>query len=113
MSTAIVFTAPIPATMATDRWATVAAELANNPGQWAKIGTITRGSGLGRAAQTLAMMGVEACQRSNGDGTKSVWARYVGCQSPTDRPRGVDHYDRTFRPVVAPVCAPLVWEGGK
>jgi len=76
-------------------WPTVAATLSERPGEWAAIGTSMR-SGHPLNGKQRRQLSLECQVRSNGDGTCTVWARYVG--RPTEECR-----------VRRPVPPPLVW----
>lgn len=65
------------------KWRTIADRLAQQPGEWAAVGTLAANQGLDRAR--LASYGIEA--RRHG---AVIWARYVGpeqaCQPGTAEP---------------------------
>lgn len=63
----------LPAKPRTD-WCSIAVKLSERPGQWAQVGTTT--SGLGK--RHLAAHNLEARRISNGDGTATIWCRYIG-----------------------------------
>jgi hypothetical protein len=69
------------------RWQPVIDKLANTPGEWAAIGTLPANGSMGNRGVKLRRKGVETRTRSNGDGTCTVWARYIGTDTPTVDPR--------------------------
>lgn len=102
-------------------WKALGAQLEANPGQWAAIGTTSADGSLGNRGVRLRERGIDTTTRSNGDGTATVWACYVGVGQtapPVQRtrrhgPKRRSHGDplaRIFGTAdVTPIVGPLVW----
>jgi len=82
--------APLPPTTwakpAVD-WTRIVDQLAQRPGQWAAVAEIGSRQSLGARAIKLRTKGVLTAQRSNGDGTATIWACYVGTDQPAPTTR--------------------------
>lgn len=98
-------------------WQRTIDTLRANPGQWAEIATLKSSGSIGRRGTELRRQGIELAQRNNGDGTATLWGRYVGReqaeasvqQRTSYRATGGTHVLHTFdfrRPDMPP---PLVW----
>lgn len=61
-------------------WQHIVDALAERPGEWAAIGSLTTPGSIGRRGQELRRRGVQVAQRSNGDGTATLYGRYVGIE---------------------------------
>ncbi len=67
-------------------WLAIGAQLQAEPGRWAAIGTIPGNRTMGNRGVRLAERGIETTLRSNGDGTATIWACYVGTATPITTP---------------------------
>ena len=63
--------APLPGKAKTPLWREIAAELAQRPGQWAAVAELVA------AVKAVDRYGVECAVRTNGDGTATVWMRWI------------------------------------
>lgn len=66
-------------------WERIIGQLRRKPNEWAAVGTKTVAS-MGSRATKLRARGVETSIRSNGDGTWTIWACYVGTGAPMPEP---------------------------
>lgn len=59
------------------RWDDVKSELRSKPGVWAKIAVVESKNEATTIYGSFRYHGFESCQRSQGDGTFAVYARYL------------------------------------
>lgn len=102
-------------------WTAIVDQLAARPGEWASIATLDANESAGNRGERLRQRGVIVRQRSNGDGTATLWGCYVGTDEAKATPkatRTIRHrpagptvtspVDRLYRQ--APTPGPLLWE---
>lgn len=79
--------APLPLQGRNVRWRKVAAALSAKPGEWAAVGIQRNAHSAPVRPSTAANLGVECELRNNGDGTSTIWMRWIGWpDQPTRQP---------------------------
>lgn len=94
-------------------WKGITAKLAERPGQWAAVAEIGQRQSLGARAAKLRRHGVATTCRSNGDGTATVWACYVGTETASAPPRAGEGEPRVTDPATVARRLPSIWLHGQ
>lgn len=100
--------APLPPARGTTgkgriNWHQITTKLHTRPGEWAAIGTLPADQAMGNRGVRLARQGVKTTIRSNGDGTATIWACYVGILPAAC----------TVPPLEVPAAAMAAWFGSE
>ena len=108
----------MPGRNGTNNWTAIVGQLAQRPNEWAAIATMPNNGSAGNRGLRLRERGVITRQRSNGDGTATLYGCYVGVDQAMAAPKVERTSHRaTPTPVVVhridlrsfEVPGPLVW----